>query len=233
MIELLTQIRWQFLIFRRNNLITMIAVITAVNVLIIYSLRGLENVEKITTLIIYNDPAVVGFIFTGISIILEKDQEVLAALFVAPLSHHVYLISRIITLSTICTLAAIAMLLTARGTSFNFNAFHFSIGAFATCVFFCLLGIFLVSYTTEILHFLLRSIPLLIFMSLPLLNYFELTDIGLFRFFPVQGGLSLMVNSYSESPDLRELIYGYVSIAAWTLVYWAVYRIFIAKVAKV
>jgi len=232
MIDVLTQIKWQVFIFQRNNLITMIAVITAVNTLLIYSLRGRDSLEKFTTLLIYNDPAIIGFIFIGISIILEKDQEVLAALFVSPLSHHVYLISRVITLSTISTIAALAMVLAAKGTSFN--VVHFSVGAFATCAFFCLLGIFLVSYTTEILHFLLRAIPLLIFMSLPLLNYFELTDLALFKLFPVQGGLNLMVNSYSESPKLREVIFGYVSIAVWTpLVYWAVYRIFVKKIAKV
>lgn len=232
MIDLLTQIKWQFSIFRKNNLIAMIVVITAVNVLLIYSLRGFENVERFITLLIYNDPAVVGFIFAGVSIILEKDQEVLSALFVTPLSHHVYLLSRIITLSTISTVAALAMVLTARGTSFNF--LHFSVGAFATCAFFSLLGIFVVSYTTEILHFLLRAIPLLIFMSLPLLNYFELTNLELLKFFPVQGGLNLMVNSYSESPNVAEVVFGYISISVWTpVVYAAVYRVFVGRVARV
>ncbi len=231
MIELLKQIKWQFLIFQRNNLLNMIVAITAVYVLVIYLLRDFENLEKFITLLIYNDPAIVGFVFIGISIILEKDQEVLPALFVTPLNPHVYLISRIITLSTIASLGAFAMVLTARGTSFN--VIHFSVGAFSTCVLFCLMGVFIVSYTTEILHFLLRSIPLLIFMSLPLLNYFELTDLSILKLFPVQGGLSLMINSYRNSPDLWELVYGYVSILFWTpFLYWVTFRIFVSRVVK-
>ena len=206
----------------------MIVGITAFYVLIIYFLRDFESLEKFITLLLYNDPAVVGFIFIGISIILEKDQEVLPALFVTPLSQHVYLLSRITTLSFIGFLGALAMVLTAKGTSFNL--IHFSIGAFSTCVLFCLVGIFLVSYTTEILHFLLRSAPLLIFMSLPLLNYFELTDLGIFKLFPVQGGLNLLVNSYGQSPVFGELIFGYISIAVWTpLLYWLVYRTFVSR----
>jgi fluoroquinolone transport system permease protein len=229
---LFKQIKWQFLIFQRNNLITMIVVITAFYVLVIYFLRGFENVEKFITLLIYNDPALIGFIFIGVSIILEKDQEVLPALFVTPLNHHTYLISRIIALSAIGFFGALAMVLTAKGTSVNF--LHFSIGAYATCVLFCLMGIFIVSYTTEILHFILRAIPLLIFMSLPLLNYFELTDSGFLKLFPVQGGLNLMVNSYRELPNLSELVVGYISIAVWLpLLYWFVYRIFISKVVKI
>ncbi len=232
MTELLRQIRWQALIFHRNNLVNMIVAITAVYVLIIYFLRDLANLEKFITLLIYNDPAIIGFVFIGISIVLEKDQEVLPALFVTPLSRHVYLISRIVTLSMLGYLGALAIVFTAKGTSFNF--IHFSIGAFSTCTIFCFLGIFIVSYTTEILHFLLRGIPLLIFMSLPLLNYFELTDLGFLKLFPVQGGLNLMINSYREAPDLWELIYGYISIALWTpLLYWVTYRTFRSRVVTI
>jgi len=226
------QLKWQFLIFQRNNLISMIVGITAFYVLIIYLIKDFANVEKIITLLIYNDPAIVGFIFIGISIILEKDQEVLPALFVTPLNLHIYLISRITTLSAIGFLSALAMILTAKGASVNF--LHFSIGVFSTCVLFSLMGIFVVSYTTEILHFLLRAIPLLIFMSLPLLNYFELTDLSFLKLFPVQGGLNLLVNSYAESPNFGEIIVGYVSVAVWTpLTYWFVYRIFRARIVKI
>ena len=232
MIELLKQIKWQLLIFQRNNLLNMIVAITAVYVLVIYFLRDFGNLEKFITLLIYNDPAIVGFVFIGISIILEKDQEVLPALFVTPLNHHIYLISRIITLSTIAYFSAVMMVMTARGISFNF--IHFSIGALSTCVLFCLMGVLIVSYTTEILHFLLRSIPLLILMSLPLLNYFELTDLSFLKLFPVQGGLNLMINSYRDSPDIWELIYGYVSILFWTpLLYRVIYRIFVSRVVEI
>ena len=209
----------------------MIVGITAMYVLIVFLIKDFAGIEKLITLLIYNDPALIGFIFIGISIILEKDQEVLPALFVTPLNHHIYLISRIIALSLIGFLGALAIILTAKGTSFNFV--HFALGALSTCVLFALMGIFIVSYTTEILNFLLRAVPLLIFMSLPLLNYFELTDLSVFKLFPVQGGLSLMVNSYGEAPNFREIILGYVSIFVWIpLLYWLVSKIFMARVVK-
>ncbi|HEX6126556.1 MAG TPA: hypothetical protein VFZ23_14375 [Pyrinomonadaceae bacterium] len=231
MTDLLKQVRWQFLLFSRNNLINMIIGITAVYVLLIYFLRDLQGIERFITLLIYNDPAVVGFIFMGISIILERDQEVLPALFVTPLNHHVFLISRILTLSALGFVSALAMVATARGASFN--PVHFSVGAFATCLLFSMMGVFIVSYTTEILHFLLRAVPLLIFMSLPLLNYFELTDWNILRLFPVQGGLNLMVNSYTESPSVAEIVFGYISIAVWTpLLYWLVYRTFVSRMVR-
>lgn len=210
----------------------MIVGVSVFNILLIYFLRGFDTLENLITLFIYNDPAMVGFIFIGISIILEKDQEVLSALFVTPQNHHVYLLSRIMTLSFFGMISALTMILTAKGISFNF--LHFSVGAFSTCVLFCLVGIFVVSFTKEVLHFLLYSVPFLIMMSLPLLNYYELTDLNFLKLFPVQGGLNLLVNSYRETPDSRETIFGYISIAFWIpLLYWLIYRIFVSKVVKV
>ncbi len=70
MTQLFKQIKWQFLIFQKNNLITMIAGITAFYGLIIYLIKDFANVETFITLLIYNDPALVGFIFLGRSRIL-------------------------------------------------------------------------------------------------------------------------------------------------------------------
>lgn len=231
MSELFRQIKWQFLIFQKNNLITMIVGITAFYMFVIYLLKDLGNIEKFTTLLILNEPSMVGFVFIGLAIILEKDQQVLSALFITPINHHFYLISRILTLSTISLICAFGMILTAKGTSFN--ALHFAVGAFSSCILFSFIGIYIVSYTTEVLHFMLRSIPLVVVMSLPVLNYFEVTDLIIFKFFPVQGSLNLIVNSYKTSPNTSELIFGYISIAVWIpLLYLFVYRTFKSKLVN-
>ena len=227
---LITQIKWQFLIFARNNLLTMIVGITALYVILIYLLKDVGNTERFVTLLIYNDPALVGFVFLGISVILEKDQGLLPALFVTPIDPLVFINAKVITLSAIGCAMALAMVFTAKGI--DFNVIHFSVGAFSTCVLFSLMGLFIVSFTTEILHFLLRGVPLLVGMSLPLLNYFELTDLFVFKLFPIQGGLSLIVNSYSGSPNNLETALGYLSIAVWVpLIYRLTTRIYLKRVA--
>lgn len=229
--ELFRQIKWQFLIFQKNNLITMIAGITAFYVFVIYLLKDVGNVEKFTTLLIFNEPSMVGFVFIGLAVILEKDQGVFNALFITPMNHHFYLISRILTLSLISLICALGMVLTAKGTSFNL--LHFSVGAFSSCVLFSFIGIYVVSFTTEVLHYILRSIPLVIVMSLPLLNYFEITNLTIFNLFPVQGGLNLIVNSYKTSPDISELIFGYILICVWIpLLYLFVHRTFKLKLVN-
>ena len=216
------------MILHKNNLIAISIVVTVMYALIFFLIKDLGNMDKVLTLLIYNDPAVIGLFFVGLSIIMEKNQQVLSALFVTPVNHHIYLISRILTLSILGWACALGMGLSILGTSFYM--LHFSVGVFGTCVLFSILGIIVVSYTTEFLLFLLKSIPVLIGLSLPLLNYFNLTDISLFYFTPLQGPLNLIINSYAENPINSELLYGYISTIFWIPVfYFFAFRIFKAK----
>lgn len=226
--QLLQQMKWQFLILHKNNLIAISVVVTVMYALIFFMIKDLGNMGKVLTLLIYNDPAVIGLFFVGLSIIMEKNQKVLEALFVTPVNHHVYLISRILTLSILGWACALGMGFSILGTSFY--VVHFSMGVFGTCVLFSIMGILVVSYTTEFLLFLLKSIPILIGLSLPLLNYFNLTDIGLFYYMPMQGPLNLIINSYAETPVNSELLYGYTSIIFWVpVIYFITFRIFKAR----
>lgn len=223
--EIFRQIKWQFLIIQRNNLIQMIIGMTVFYILVIYFLKGIGNVEKFVTLLILSDPSIIGFMFVGLLIILEKDQEVMSAFFIAPINFHFYLLSRILPLTFISLFCAWGMVLMAKGLDFNF--LHFTIGALSTSFMFSLIGVFVVSHTTEVLHFILRSVPLLILMSLPFFNFFGLTDIFILDFFPVQGSLLLIANSYKTQPILFEIVFGYISIALWsTLLYVLVFRTF-------
>ena len=229
--DLLIQMKWQFIILAKNNLITISVVVTVLYSLIFFGIKDLGNLEKALTLLIYNDPAIIGLLFIGLSIIMEKNQRVLSALFVTPLQHHIYLLSRILTLSFLGWACAMGMALAVLGTSFHF--IHFSFGVFGTCVMFSLMGILIVSYTSEFLLFLLKSIPVLLFFSLPLLNYFELTNIGIFYLMPIQGCLNLIIHSYNDSPSDSAIIYGYASLVFWIpLFYYIVYRIFISKIVQ-
>ena len=231
--QLLFQTKWQFILLARNNIIVISFIITAMYAGIFYSIKDLGNMDKVLTLLILNDPAVLGLFFIGLMVIIEKKQQVLSALFVAPISHHVYLISRVLALSIICWVCAFGMALSALGTSFNF--IHFTAGVFGVSIMSCLAGLYMVSYTAEFMSFTLRSIPvLLFFINIPLLNYFEVTDIGILRVFPAQGSLDILINSYSDAPIVSQLIYGYASMLVWIpLLYWLVYRAFISKIVNV
>ena len=210
----------------------MIIGVAAVYVGIIYFLNSIGDTEKFVTFLIINDPATIGFLFVGISIILEQEQDVFSALSVTPINHHIFLIASVFVLSSISMICVWAMILMAKGTSFNF--IHFSIGAFYTCVIFSFIGIYIVSRANEILRFVLLSIPFVVVMFLPLLNFFDFTQISILQFFPLQGGLFLLENSQREIPNGTELILGYLSIAVWTPILFRIaYRSFMKRLVNV
>lgn len=230
---LLHQLKWQFRLLARHNIITISVIVTLVYVGLFFALQSMGRMDKFLTLLIYNDTAIIGLFFLGIAVIMEKNQQVLSALFVTPLNYHIYLLARILSLSFIGWLCALGMAFAALGTSFHI--IHFSAGIWGICILSCITGIYLVSYTSEVLLFMLKSIPLLLFfINLPLLNYFGLTDIRLFYFFPVQGSLNLLSNAYIDAPVRSEIIYGYVAQAIWIpVLYGFVYRIFISKIVTI
>jgi fluoroquinolone transport system permease protein len=222
---------WQFKILHKNNLINISIIVTVMYAMIFYLIKDLPNVDKFLILLIYNDPAIIGLFFVGLSVIMEKNDEVLPALFVTPINHHVYLISKILTLSILGWVCATGMTLALLGT--NVEWIHFSFGVFSTCVIFSLAGIFVVSYTTEFLNFMLRSIPVMMLLSLPLLNYFGLTDIAFFKLSPIQGPLNLIIQSFYKNLEPGFIYFGYGSTLVWIpLLYFGVYYIFVKRVVK-
>ena len=124
--DIIKQTAWQFKIFHENNLVIISLVMTAMYTGIFFLIRDLENLDKFLTLLIYNDPAIIGLLFVGLAIIIEKNQGVISALFTTPMNLHTYLISKILALSIIGWLCALGMAWAAVG--FTFKLLHFSMG---------------------------------------------------------------------------------------------------------
>ncbi len=228
--QLLAQIKWQFLLLHRNNIISISFAVTVFYILAFYGLRDLSNIDKVLTAMILNDPATISLFFIGLSIILDRNQQVLAAWFVSPINLHVLLISRIIALSIIGWLSALAMAYAAFGTDFNF--WHFSAGVWGICLLSCLVGLYLACYNTDFLLFTLKSIPILMLcINVPMLNYFGVINIPFIEIIPVQGSIELIANSYVEAPSTKALVFGYLTTLIWVpILYWLVYRTFLSKI---
>ncbi len=228
----LSHLKWQFLLLAKNNIITISFIVTFFYGLIFFFFKDIEAIDKVLTLLILNDPAIIGLVFIGIIIILERNQGVLNALFVSPINPHTYLISRVLALSIIGWLCALAMAYSALGQDFHF--IHFSVGVFSICVLCCLAGIYIVSFQSEFMKFLLWTIPvLLIFVNIPMLKYFDIVNWKLLDFSPVMGSLFLIDNSYQVNPNFSEIKWGYLSILIWTLlIYFFVFKTFCKQVIK-
>lgn len=230
--ELIQQIKWQFLLLARSQMITISIVVTIFYAGVFFALKNLPNIDKVLVGIILNDPATIGLFFIGIGIIIERRQQVLSALFVTPMSLHIYLWVRIIVLSILGWACALGMVLTVVGSSFHW--LHFSIGVFGICLLCCMLGIWLVAYSHSFMDFSLKAIPLIILIiNLPLLNYWGVFEIPYLKILPIHGSLDLIINAFEEVPNRGEVIWGYVSILLWgSVFYWLAYRTFLKRIVQ-
>lgn len=217
------QFKWQMVLLHRSNLTVISLAITLLYALCFLPFKGMEQPEKALTLLLYNDPALIGMFFGGLIVITERNQQVLPALMVSPMNLHTYLWSRLLPLAVIGWACSLGMAMAFLGIHLQY--LWFSIGILSTVLVFGLAGFWLVSFTGEFLLFLLRSIPVMIGLSVPLLNYYGLTNIPAFHAWPTQGGLDLLVQSFpSSTPSTSTVLVGLASIIGWiSLLYGAVF----------
>ncbi len=223
----LDMLKWQLMIFQKNNIISISIAVTLFYAAILWAVRSSGSLEKVLTVIVLNDPSTIGYFFVGLAIATEYKTGVLSALMVSPMNHHGYLLSKIIAMSIIGWICALGIAFGSVG--FDFNILKFSIGVIIICLISAALGIILVSFTMEFLKFALFSIPIFIlFVNVPLVDYLNLTAMGWIKFIiPIQSGLHLIGNSYGNEYtfsgiDLLSIILGVL----WFIIfyYWAFRR---------
>lgn len=201
----------------RNNIIAISIAMTLIYMLVFFALNMGSDSHRLLTLFIFNDPALIGLLFMGTAIIMERNQGILPAILVSPLSLHTFLVSRIFVLSLLGTLCALGMAIVAIG--FNFNVVQFSIASFLVTALGCTIATFLASLTNEFLKYMLLLVPFLIFgIAPPLLDYMGLIESNLFRIFPAWGELFLIGNSYGNAIIKQsDILLAYISSIVWII----------------
>ena len=155
----LKQLKWQFILLQRNNIIIISFVVTIVYGLILYLLADVKYIDELLISLILNDPSVIGYFFIALAIYTEIKQGVLNALIVTPTNYHHYLISKIISLSVIGTICSILLVLSVKGLNFEF--INYTIGSFSICLLSATIGVIILTFASEFLNFALLSICLL------------------------------------------------------------------------
>lgn len=223
------QLKWQFILLGKNNIISISFGVTIIYGIILYLLRDIQVLDKVMVSLVLNDPSVIGYFFIALAIYTEMKHGILPAIFVSSLSLHQMLLSKTLALSIIGTVCAFGLAVSVRG--FNFDILNFLIGVFGICILSTLLGLIMLTYSNEFLKFTMLSVPLfIVFISVPMLIYLGAFDIGIVKYlFPVQGSLDLIDHSVSGTEI--SFIYAYLSILVFVPVFYALaYRIFNRKV---
>jgi fluoroquinolone transport system permease protein len=222
------QLKWQFILLNKNNIVTISLVVTLVYGIILYFFKNTTGIDKFLVSLVLNDPSVIGYFFIALAIYTEIKHGIFNALFVTPVNTHVYLISKIIALSIIGTVCSVGLALSLKGLDFNMT--NYIIGSFSICLLSAILGLIVVTFAPEFLNFALRSIPIFfLFTGISLLHYLGAIDIGGFRYLlPVQGGLDLIDNAVSQTKITYQYVYS--SLGFYILIsYFFAHRLFTNK----
>jgi len=233
MINLLNQLKWQTFLLYKNKVITISLVVTGFYAVVFYLFRDVDFIDKLLVTLLLNDPAIIGFLFIGLGIIIEKKSQVLSAISISPINHHIYVLSKVLSLSLLGCLCTLGLAYAAVGLNFNF--LDMLVGSFIICMITTLMGVILVTFTFEFLKFCLYSLPLIVlFVNLPLLDYLGVLELGYFKYVsPIQPSLDMLISSLGHIQD-QSLSLEYALSLVWlVLIYALAYKLFNRSVLNV
>lgn len=179
---------WELILQARQNIITVVTLITLIYSLIFVFVDKTELPIKLVILLISTDPTMLGFLFIGVLILFEKGSKTIEAVVLTPIKKSEYLLAKLISLTGIALLASLTM---AFASQKEFNIFVLSLAVLLSSAQFLLIG-FLGVIRIKTINQYLFTFPFLISpLMLPLLNFFEFTDSILLYIFPFQACLLL------------------------------------------
>lgn len=124
-------------------------------------------VKQAFALIIFSDPAALGFFFVGGIVLLERDEALHSYVAILPVHDNWYIISKVLSLAAIALIVALAISIFALGGAVNYGLL--SVAVLLGSALFTLLGIAVATRAQSINHYFLLSIPIGIALMAPAL----------------------------------------------------------------
>ena len=221
---LLHLLRWDMVLLHRNQLVVISFAVAALYMGVFYLLQQAPMLDQILILLIFNDPLIIGYMFAGVLLMLEKNQNTLQAIAVSPLNMWHYLWSKAIALCFLSTATAVAMVLV--GAGWDLQWLHLLFGVGGGSLFFNLAGFGLAANTRDFNSFLFRSIGFLVLLGLPVLPLFGIVESPFFYLLPSFPSLILMQACFAPVA-ITELLYAYtyLIVSISLIAYWSHKRV--------
>ncbi|MCG8414530.1 MAG: hypothetical protein MI746_09975 [Pseudomonadales bacterium] len=193
--NLLAQLVWEFRLQKRYYFWATALVITVVWLLLLSSLNDDLKSQWMPALI-FADLSNIGLLFIAGCLYLERRQGTLYALAITPFRRSRWLVLKLISLSVLTTLCALAIALFS-GASVNW--FLLVPAIIATALVFTLCGFLLALPFDDLLNYFLGMALTLTVLSLPLLDYFQVYPHWLYWLLPTQPVLQLLVGGFQPA----------------------------------
>lgn len=214
--QLIHLLKFDFLLINKNKIIIISLLVTAIYAGVFKALAGLGNIEQLLVLVIFNDPALLGFLFVGVMVLFEKNENTLQALSVTPISISNYLLSKSMALTSISLICCYGMVFSGYGMQFNF--IHFTTATILTTFTFSMLGFVAVAGQSSFNRYILRALGIILFLTLPFLGYFGLVPRVWFILFPTQPAIDLFNLAFSKNTSYSEIVIAYILSVVWAII---------------
>lgn len=212
-------LKHDFRLLNRNKIIMISVLVSILYIATFKGLSSLGDMQQILVLVIFNDPALLGFLFIGVMMLFEKNENTLQVLAVSPFSERSYILSKSVALTIIATFCCLAMAFASKGTNFNF--IHFILASIMTSMLFSFLGFIAVAAENSFNTYILKALGYLVIFSAPFLGYFGVTDRIWYLLIPTQPAIDLYEASFSEKVSMGRIIYDYLALTGWCFLgYW-------------
>jgi len=229
MSNLKNMLRWEFVLLSRYKIIHISILSVVLYFLTTQAVQSLKDQTQVHSVLLFFDPALIGIMFVGALVLFEKSENVLQALVITPMNTDDYLLSKIISLTTLSVIsAAIFMGLMIIFNNTSFNVFYLTLGIIITSIMLILLGFILVSRVNNINGYLLgMGLGFIVLTFPPLLQLFGIYDSPVFYIWPTQASFILFDGVFNAaSLETWEIAYG-----IGYQVFWIVLFYFFAKKA--
>lgn len=195
------------------------AVYLLITVLYIVGLRALPEQfsGKLLPVILFTDPALLGLLFIGALLLLEKDAATIHSLFVTPLRLPEYLCSRLLSLGLLSLVTSLAI--AAAVHNGPLPLLLLGSGVVLTAALSTLAGFALAARARSLNGFLMVSAAVITLLCLPLLEHFGLFDTVLFYLLPSRASL-ILLNSTAATPGTAETLYAIGYLLVWLVPAW-------------
>jgi len=185
---------WADIRFQVTHGFYMVYVIITIMYLIILSFLPENIFSAALPLVVFSDPSVLGLFFIGGIILLEKGQGVLMVLVVSPLRSQEYILAKVISLTLISVLAAMAITYFSHYP--NVNWWLLIISTILTSSIFTLLGIMINAGCNTVNQYMLKTIPYMLLFILPCFSLIGFPYSWLFTVVPSVAALKLVLGAY-------------------------------------
>ena len=179
---------------RKNGLYTIYIIVNLVYIFLLGYVPN-EYLDLAISFIIFSDPTILGMIFVGGFVLLEKNNGLVKGIGVMPLGASYYILGKTISLMIISILTSLFIAVFYKHLSFNILLFTLTI-AISSGIF-TLLGIVASAYVNSMNQYLGLIIAMSILISLPLVNFIGL-NIPLLDFFPSNNILIIIYASFTS-----------------------------------